>query len=189
MTDEEAGADGSGDDGRDDRSGIDAAGAASPIEAGEYWDRMLEDVAASADEHRRAGYRTVVLDPEASGTVDREEPGLAVVVPPAEFAELDGVVSVREVDEYEVLRGETPRQIHVLVQFYTADGDAAVLLPAAVDRDALTALREAVGDTFYLHVTPPEDDETVTFTLDDPSLFFPATEGPAPDPERNGTGG
>lgn len=184
MTDEDAGADGS-----DDRPAVDAADAASPIEASEYWDRMLEDVSASAEEHRRAGYRTVVLHPEASGTVDRGEPGIAAVVPQEEFEDLDGVVSVREVDGYEVLRGEVPGRVHVLVQFYTADGDAVVLLPTAVDRDALTALAGAVGETFYLHVTPPGDDETVTFTLDDPSLFFPdQPEDHATDPERNGTG-
>jgi hypothetical protein len=154
-----------------------------------HWKQLVLEMEESAEEHRKAGWRTAILHPTASGVIDGEEPGLGVVVPRTEFDGLDEIVSVREIDEYEVLRADLPGEIQTLTILYSADGEAAIFVPAAVDADRLDGLRAVVSDTFYTHVTPPEDDATVSFTHDDPSLFFPGTEQPRTAQTRQGTPG
>jgi hypothetical protein len=55
-----------------------------------------------------------------------------------------------------------------------ADDEVAVVVPTFFDSEAAAPLatraREA-GRT-YTHVRPPADDSRVTFTHDDPELFF-----------------
>jgi hypothetical protein len=155
----------------------------------DHWKQLVMEMETSAGEHRNAGWETVVLHPEASGVLDDGEPGLAVVVPREEFDELDRAASSHEIDEYEVLRADFADEIHVLTILYTADAEVAIFLPAALDADRLDGLRAVVDGTFYSHVTPPDDDATVSFTHDDPSLFFSGTERPRTARTREGTDG
>jgi hypothetical protein len=153
----------------------------------EHWKQLVVEMEQSATEHRNAGWETVVCHPAASGVVDDGEPGFGVVVSREEFDALDRAASSHEVDEYEVLRADLPGEIHLLVILYTADGDVALFVPAALEADRLDGLRAVVDGTFYSHVTPPEDDATVSFTHDDPSLFFPGSERPRTARTREGT--
>lgn len=154
-----------------------------------HWKQLIVEMEQSAEEHRKAGWRTAVLHPTASGVLDEGEPGIGVVVRREEFDGLDEMVSVREIDEYEVLRADLPGEIQLLTILYSANGDVAVFVPSAVDADRLEGLRAAVDGTFYTHVTPPEDDATITFSHDDPSLFFPGVERPRTAQTREGTPG
>jgi hypothetical protein len=154
-----------------------------------HWKQLIVEMEQSAEEHRKAGWRTAVLHPTASGVLDEGEPGIGVVVRREEFDGLDEIVSIREIDEYEVLRADLPGEIQLLTILYSADGDAAIFVPSAVDADRLDGLRAAVDGTFYTHVTPPEDDATITFSHDDPTLFFPGTERPRTAQTREGTPG
>jgi hypothetical protein len=154
-----------------------------------HWKQLIVEMEQSAEEHRKAGWRTAVLHPTASGVLDEGEPGIGVVVRREEFDGLDEIVSVREIDEYEVLRADLPGEIQLLTILYSADGDAAVFVPSAVDADRLDGLRTSVDGTFHTHVTPPADDATISFTHDDPSLFFPGVERPRTAQTREGTPG
>ncbi|WP_254823261.1 DUF7529 family protein [Haloglomus halophilum] len=154
-----------------------------------HWKQLVLEMEQSAEEHRKAGWRTAVLHPTASGVIDDEEPGVGVVVRREEFDGLDEIVSVHEIDEYEVLRADLPGEIQFLTILYSADAEVAIFVPAAVDEDRLEGLRAVVDGTFYTHVTPPEDDATVSFTHDDPSLFFPGAEMPRTARTREGTPG
>jgi hypothetical protein len=176
MSDEDAGT-------ADDAAGADAPddGPIDPESVPEgatenHWKQLVLEMEESADKHRRAGWGTTVLHPTASGAVDEPEPGIGIVVSREEFEALDGVVSTSAVDEYEVLRADLPGEVQMLVILYTADTEEAIFLPAAIAADRLDDLRETVGDELYTHVTPPEDDATVSFTHDDPDLFFPEAE-------------
>ncbi|WP_276258279.1 DUF7529 family protein [Haloglomus litoreum] len=182
----EAPADGGEDPGDD--AGIDP-GAVPDGATENHWKQLIVEMEQSAEEHRKAGWRTAVLHPTASGVLDEGEPGIGVVVRREEFDGLDEIVSVRDIDEYEVLRADLPGEIQLLTILYSADGDAAVFVPSAVDADRLEGLRAAVDGTFYTHVTPPEDDDTITFTHDDPTLFFPGVERPRTAQTREGTPG
>lgn len=154
-----------------------------------HWKQLIVEMEQSAEEHRKAGWRTAILHPTASGVVDDGEPGIGVVVRREEFDGLDDLVSIHEIDEYEVLRADLPGEIQTLTILYSEDGEVAVFVPTAVDQDRLEGLRAVVGDTFYTHVTPPEDDATITFTHDDPSLFFPGAQLPRTAQTREGTPG
>jgi hypothetical protein len=174
MSDENASTPGEGADTPDD-------GATNPEPVPEgatenHWKQLVLEMEESADKHQRAGWGTTVLHPTASGAVDDPEPGIGIVVPREEFETLDGVVSTRAVEEYEVLRADLPGETQFLVILFTADAEQAVFLPAAVATDSLDDLRGTVGDALYTHVTSPEDDATVSFTHDDPDLFFPDAE-------------
>jgi hypothetical protein len=193
MDDETAGADEHG----QGSQGDEAPGAGEDIDPGEvpdgatenHWKQLVLEMEQSAEEHRKAGWRTAVLHPTASGVIDDEEPGVGVVVRREEFDGLDEIVSVHEIDEYEVLRADLPGEIQFLTILYSADAEVAIFIPAAVDEDRLEGLRAVIDGTFYTHVTPPEDDATVSFTHDDPSLFFPGAEMPRTARTREGAPG
>ncbi|PSP99202.1 hypothetical protein BRC89_05300 [Halobacteriales archaeon QS_4_70_19] len=153
---------------------------------GTHWKQLVLEMEESASRHGKSGWDTLTLHPTASGVVDDPESGIGVVVDREEFEGLDALVSRRQVNEYEVLRADLPDEIQVLVILYTADAEAAVFLPAAVDADRLDDLREQVDEKLFTHVTPEDDDETVSFTHDDPSLFFPGTEMPRSAETRSG---
>jgi hypothetical protein len=178
MDDEDGAVEGHGDAATDD---------APSVATEEHWKQLVVEMEQSATEHRNAGWETVVCHPAASGVVDDGEPGFGIVVPREEFDALDRAASSHEIDEYEVLRADLPGEIHLLVILYTADGDVALFVPAALDADRLDGLRAVVDGTFYSHVTPPEDDATVSFTHDDPSLFIPGSERPRTARTREGT--
>jgi hypothetical protein len=153
-----------------------------------HWKQLVVEMEESAGKYRNAGWGTTVLHPTASGTVDEPEPGIGVVVPREEFEAVDEVVSTRAVEEYEVLRADLPGEVQILVILFTADAEQAVFLPAAIATESLTALRETAGDELHTHVTPPEDDATVSFTHDDPGLFFPGAEQPRSAETREAPG-
>lgn len=174
MNDEDAG---EPDDGADAPAGETLDSESVPEGATEnHWKQLVLEMEESADKHHRAGWGTTVLHPTASGAVDDPEPGIGIVVSREEFEAVDEVVNTRSVAEYEVLRADIPGEVQFLVILFTADAEEAIFLPAAVATDPLADLRETVGDELYTHVTPPEDDATVSFTHDDPDLFFPDAE-------------
>lgn len=151
-----------------------------------HWKQLVLEMEQSAEGHRKAGWSTTVLHPEASGVLQGEEPGIGVVVSREEFEALDEVVSTHDIEEYEVMRADLPGEIQTLTILYTADGEFAIFVPAALDADRLNGLRAVVSEAFYTHVTPPEDDATISFTHDDPSLFFPGAEMPRTAQTRDG---
>jgi hypothetical protein len=171
MTDDSTGGPADGASGSDDPEPVpDAA-------TGNHWKQLVLEMEEMADRHRNAGWGTTVLYPTASGVVDDPEPGIGVVVPREAFDALDTAVSTRAVDEYEVLRADLPGEIQILTVLYTDDAGMAIFAPAAVDADRLADLRPRVEGTLYTHVTPPEEDATISFTHDDPTLFFPGGDG------------
>lgn len=176
MTDESAGGSAEGASGSEDPEPVpDAA-------TGNHWKQLVLEMEEMADRHRSAGWATTVLHPAASGIVDDPEPGIGVVVPQEAFDALDTAVSTRTVDEYEVLRADLPGEIQILTVLYTDDAETAVFLPAAVDADRLADLRPRVEGRLYTHVTPPEADATISFTHDDPALFFPGDGAESDEP-------
>ena len=177
MTDDSAGGPVEGASGSDDAEPVPEAA------TGNHWKQLVLEMEGMADRHRSAGWATTVLHPTASGVVDDPEPGIGVVVPREAFDALDTAVSTRAVDEYEVLRADLPGEIQVLTVLYTDDAEAAVFLPAAVDADRLADLTDRVEGTLYTHVTPPEEGATISFTHDDPTLFFPGDDAESDGPD------
>ncbi len=161
----------------------------SPV-AGERLGEVLADVEGMADDHREAGRETVVVPPTDAGVLDGTPFGLEVVTPRDRFDALEAVVDVATLDTSHVYRTEADdvRLLIVLLEGTlpptdaaaepdadTATGDAAlsVFVPAVLPlpADALAARAREAG-AMYTHVRPPADDARVTFTHQDPELFF-----------------
>lgn len=148
-------------------------------------DRLRElyaDVDAMAEDHREAGRETVIVPPADVTVLDGTPFGLEVVTQPDDFETLEAVVDAATLGTSHVYRldADDARLLIVLVEGTlppTGDADAAAdcsifvpaYLPLPADDLAERAREEAV---MYTHVRPPTDDARVTFTHDDPELFF-----------------
>jgi hypothetical protein len=152
------------------------------------WERVMEDVAATADRYRADGRTVVELHPgdvavltgdpetttEQQGTVDpaSRRLGFDVVVPGDEFERLQSALADRTVDECEVFRATGDGMVFLLVALESED-DLAVLLPAYYSLDERAAL-ESVARQHGLqaHVRPLSDDAVVTVDIENPDPFF-----------------
>lgn len=143
---------------------------------------LLADVDAMAAEHREADRETVVVPPSDVSVLEGTPFGLEVVTPREAYEAFEPVVEAATLDTCHVYRtdGEEGRLLVLLHEGTLppredADGPAeiSVFVPAylPLPADALEARASAEG-VMYAHVRPPGDDARVTFTHEDPSLFF-----------------
>jgi hypothetical protein len=148
-----------------------------PPAVAEGWQELIDDAEAMAAEYNEQGCRTLVVH---SGDVTplTEVPfGLDVLAPDDEFEALESLVDEATFDTSHVYRNEEggARFLIVVVEGTDADGEAvAVVVPAFLDIAESDSLEERATDAgvMYTHVRPLSDDSRVTFTHEDPSLFF-----------------
>jgi len=154
------------------------------------WERVLDDMHATAEEYRADDLDVVECHPgdvatltgaprtaaELTGSVDPEEAqrlGLDAVVPGEEFAAVQEALGDRTADRVEVFQATGNGLVFLLL--VVAAGEHVVLLPVYYDRGDVEALRSIADDGgFRVHVRPLVDDERVTVTVDDPEPCFPA---------------
>ena len=153
------------------------------------WERVLEDMTATAERYRDAGRTVLELHPgdvavmtgepqtlaEERGSHDPEPTrlGFDVVVPGDEFERLRSALADRTVDDYEVFRATGNGLVFLLIAVECGD-DFVALIPAYYDRerrDALEAVAREHG--LYTNVRPLGGDVVVTIAHDDPGPFFP----------------
>jgi hypothetical protein len=142
---------------------------------------LLADVEAVAGDHRDAGRETVVVPPLDVGVLADVTFGLEVLTPPERFADLAGVVDAATLHTSHVYRTDADdARLLIVLQEGTlpatddaAAADLSMFVPAVLPlpADALAARAREAG-VMYTHVRPPADDGRVTFTHEDPSLFF-----------------
>ncbi|WP_246045652.1 DUF7529 family protein [Halorussus ruber] len=151
------------------------------LRAAEFWDEIISDMEATADEYEADGWDTLQLHPgDVTALVpdDNDERfGLDVLVPDDEFAELesllDGGVAF---DAYEAFRAMADGLVLFVVAMEDRDSEVAVLYPAYYDaQNAQTMLTtaESAGEmhTYVRTLT----DEQIEFTHDEPQNFGPPT--------------
>ena len=146
-----------------------------PPAVGERWQALLEDAETTAAEYAADGYETLVVHPGDVAPVTGEPYGLDVVAPGEEFESLEALVERATFDTSHVYRAEagSTRFLVVVVEGTTDEGGVAVVVPAFLaDEPPELAERATDEGVMYTHVRPPSDDSRVTFTHDDPSLFF-----------------
>jgi len=152
---------------------MDARDPSPAVEA--RWRELLEDAETVAAEYAADGHETLVVRPGEVAPVTGDPYGLDVVAPGEEFDRLEALVERATFDTSHVYRteAESTRFLVVAVEGTTDGGDVAVVVPAFLaDGSTELAERATDEDVMYTHVRPPSDDSRVTFTHDDPSLFF-----------------
>lgn len=141
-----------------------------------HWDAVVEEMEATAEQYRNAGWRTVEIHPGDVTVVpaDNEQFGIVAIAPDDEFAELLELVEGRAFDAYEVFRGDTDEMVFALVVVQADDREAAVFLPVYYERnaDGEGELRKHDGE-LYTRVRNLKGDEVVEFSHDDPEPLFP----------------
>jgi len=140
------------------------------------WERLLDVVADAADEYRDAGRAVVAVEPtDVSVTPPGQGPfGLVLVVSDAAHAELVELTAAHEFRTADVFRQVTDDVVLLALALESADGEAAVLLPAYYERTKGEEgqLRDHDG-ALFTHVRGLGGTDVVTFEHDEPSAFFP----------------
>lgn len=151
------------------------------LRAAEFWDEIISDMEATADEYEADGWDTLQLHPgDVTALVpdeDDERFGLDVLVPDDEFGELEALLEGGVAfDAYEAFRAMADGLVLFVVAMEDHDDEVAVLYPAYYDaqnaRTMLTAAESAGEMHTYVRTLT---DEQIEFTHDEPQNFGPPT--------------
>jgi len=146
------------------------------------WERVVEDMEATAAEYRDDGWEVVELHPGDVTPLppDHDRFGLDVLVGGDEYETVSEMVTDdgAAFDEFEVFRAVQGGHVFLVVAVEDAAREQAVLVPAYYGIKDADDTIEAVleGDTFPLHIRPLSIDDVVTVEPSDPSLLLPPTE-------------
>jgi DNA-binding phage protein len=138
------------------------------------WEELLADADATAAEYRGRGWETLVVSTGDVTPLSGEPFGLDVLAPGDEFEALEGLVEAATFDTSHVYRAEAGGVRFFVVVVEAGDEEVAVVVPAflAVERAGDLEERAREAGVMYTHVRPLSDDARVTFSHDDPDLFF-----------------
>lgn len=145
-----------------------------PPAVGENWQELLDDAEAMAAEYREEGWEALVIQTGDVTALDSDPFGLSVLAPGSEFEALDELVDRVTFDTSHVYRTDDGGVRFLIVVAEATADEVAVVVPAFLslrDADTLEARASEEG-TMYTHVRPLSADRRVTFTHDDPGLFF-----------------
>ncbi|QLD89331.1 hypothetical protein HWV07_09940 [Natronomonas salina] len=145
-----------------------------PSDVADRWQELLVDADATAAEYREAGWEALVVRPGDVTPLDGDPFGLDVLAPAEEVETLEELVADVTFDTSHVLRAEEGGVRFCIVAVEAGEDEVAVVVPVFYDVDEAASLAERAREegVTYTHVRPPSDDARVTFTHDDPSLFF-----------------
>ena len=140
---------------------------------GDYWDDIVADMEATAEEYRERGWETLCLHP---GQVwpDFDAGAFDVLLPDGEYESLVEFVDASDVDDYDVFRAEVAT-VYFLLVLRDEERKRAVLLPGYYDFGHGKKLYYGLPDGGSLGVSARRlrEDGTVKFSLDRPDQFFP----------------
>lgn len=154
-----------------------------------HWERVIDDMSATAAEYRETGRRAVELHPGDVSVMtgdprtlaertdefdpDARRVGFDVVVPGDEYERVRDALADRSVDRYEVFRAAGDGMVFLLVALEIG-ADLAVLVPLYYDRSDRAELERVVDEYgLYTHIRPLVEDDVVTVAHADPDPFFP----------------
>ena len=145
-----------------------------PSDVADRWQELLVDADATAAEYRETGWEALVVRPGDVTPLDGDPFGLDVLAPTEEVETLEELVADVTFDTSHVLRAEEGGVRFCIVAVEAGEDEVAVVVPVFYDVDEAASLAERAREegVTYTHVRPPSDDARVTFTHDDPSLFF-----------------
>jgi len=142
----------------------------------EWWDLLLEEMAAEAAAYEADGWQTLALHTgdvtPRDGSVD--ELALDVLIPDNEFATLETALE-DGVDSYDLLLSTPDEYVAFVIVLENTARELAVFVPAYYSRRddaAATLLRKAVDAGELPLVLRTLTDDRVELSLDDPELFL-----------------
>lgn len=151
------------------------------LRAAEFWDDIISDMEATADEYEAEGWDTLQLHPgDVTALVPDETDnrfGIDVLVPDDEFGELEALIEGGVAfDAYEAFRAMADGLVLFVVAMEDRDREVAVLYPAYYDaqnaQGMLTAAENAGEMRTYVRTLT---EEQIEFTHDQPQNFGPPT--------------
>lgn len=147
----------------------------SPPEAvSDRWQELLDDADATAEEYREGDWEVLQIRPGDVTPRPGEPFGLDVLAPGDEYDRLEETVDRVSFDTSHVYRAEEDEVRFYIVVVEASEAGVAVIVPAFLPLEDEAALAERAGEdgAMYTHVRPLSDDTRVTFTHEDPGLFF-----------------
>jgi len=151
------------------------------LRAAEYWDDIVSDMEATAEEYEADGWDTLQLhagDVTAMvPTEDDDRFGIDVLVPDDEFDDLESLLAGDvSFDAYEAFRATADGLVLFVVAMEDREREVAVLYPAYYDvknaRGMLTAAENAGEMRTYVRTLT---NDRIEFTHDEPQNFGPPT--------------
>lgn len=140
----------------------------------ERWEELLEDADGIAGEYAEDGWESLLVHPGDVTPRTGDPYGLDVLAPGDEYEALEALVDDVSFDTSHVYRMEEGGVRFLIVAVEASDDEVAVVVPAYLamtDEEELRSTATEAG-VMYTHVRPLSDDARVTFTHEDPDLFF-----------------
>jgi hypothetical protein len=167
----------------------DATNLTANSRAMEFWEQVVGDMEATANEYADQDWHTLMLHPgdvtpiartegddeDENGEDDVTEYGLDVLVPDNEFEDLESLLDDGvEFDSFEAFRAMEEGMVYVVVAMEDHDAETAVLYPAYYDVQGAEPMLDAAAEsgTMYTFVRTLSEDR-IRFTHDDASAFQP----------------
>ncbi len=149
-----------------------------PSEAMSFWERLIDDMAATAQEYREQGWRAIELHPGDVSVFpgDDGRRGFELLPPDDEFdAASEAFDESDGFDGAEVFRAVEGGVVYVLVVLESPETETALLAPAYYDHGQETEFVDMLesADAVPIHVRPLNERRVLTFTHREPSLFVP----------------
>lgn len=144
-----------------------------------YWEQVVDDMAATAEEYRERGWRVVEIHPgDVSVFADApDRTGIELVAPDDEFDDLAAAFDeVDAFDDAQVLRAATEGTLYAVVVLEDPGTETVTLLPIYYvpgEEEGFVEMMQTEGEV-RIHVRPLDERRVLTFTSDDPSLFLPS---------------
>lgn len=145
-----------------------------PSAVSERWQELLDDADAIAAEYRDDGWETLVIQPGDVTPLSGEPFGLDVLAPSGEFEALEATLEAATFDTTHVYRAEKDDVRFFIIVTEAADAGVTAIVPAFLTLQEEAPLKEKATDegVMYTHVHPLSEETRVTFSHDDPELFF-----------------
>ena len=142
-----------------------------------YWEEVINDMEVTADEYREAGWDIVELHP--GDVVVLDNGGFDILVPDDEFDQLTGIVDSATLDDTKIFHAEDDGIAFVLTVVLDPEREVGVCCPLYYDLQNVDDLRKQADreDQVAMSVRTLSNDRSVTFSHDDPDLFFPESTG------------
>lgn len=145
----------------------------------EFWDKVVADMSATAEEYRNEGWETLELHPGDVSTMskggDDDRYGIDVLVPGKEMEKIHELVEKRgvEFDSFEVYKAMGSELMYAVIAMKDEGNEVALLYPVYYPPDS-KILHEARDEgVMYSYIRNLTEEEVIKLSHDDPSLFFP----------------
>lgn len=157
----------------------------------EFWDDVMADMEATAEEYREAGWDVLELHPgdvtplpnvSTDGTgIEVDRTGFDVLLPGDEFAAAQDLLEGTETafDEYDAYRAQRSEVVFLVVVMKAEAAGEAVAFPlyyAEEQAEPMLERADAAGE-LRAYLRPLDDSERVVFSLSAPETLYPEDWG------------